>query len=168
MPALIIRPVTQADLDRCHAIEAACYGPEGATRKRIERRIAVYPQGFLVAQMDGKVVGFINSGATPRNVISDEVFKDMVGHEEDGKNMVVFSLAVQPEFQGRGISRQLMEQFIEVSRRLEKQQILLLFQADLIDYYQKYGFVHRGQSRSDHGDLKWHEMQLALGASHAE
>ena len=160
--AITIRPVAAGDLDVCYAIEAACYGPEGATRERIERRIASYPQGFLVAELDGPIAGFINSGATHRDDIGDEAFKDMVGHEEDGRNIVVFSLAVRPQSQGRGISRQLMERFIEVSGQLRKENILLLCQTELIAYYQKYGFVHRGPSSSDHGGLRWHEMRLNL------
>jgi GNAT superfamily N-acetyltransferase len=40
-------------------------------------------------------------------------WKDMVGHDKDGKNIVIFSLAVLPEFQGNGISKKLMEGFIE-------------------------------------------------------
>ncbi|MBK9709758.1 MAG: hypothetical protein IPO81_00240 [Kouleothrix sp.] len=63
---LTIRPVTPADLDACAAIEAACYGPEGATRERIARRIATYPEGFLVATLGGQVVGFVHSGAIGR------------------------------------------------------------------------------------------------------
>ena len=156
-----IRPVAGADLDACHAIETACYGPEGATRARIERRIATYPKGFLVAQAGEEIVGFINSGASHKDDISDEEFKDMVGHQEDGRNIVVFSLAVQPQFQKRGISRKLMQHFIEASKQLGKKNILLLCQPELIDYYRQYGFSSRGPSKSAHGGLQWREMRLS-------
>jgi ribosomal protein S18 acetylase RimI-like enzyme len=159
---LRIRQVTGHDLERCTAIEAACYGPEGATRERIEKRIAQYPQGFLVAELRGRLVGFVNSGCTYKDDITDEEFKDLVGHDPSGRNIVIFSLAVHPDFQKRGISSDLMQRFIQRSQELGKKCILLLCKPDLIDYYRKFGFMHRGQSKSTHGGLQWHEMALPL------
>lgn len=162
MSELTIRQVTPADLDRCAEIEAACYGPEGATRERIATRIETYPQGFLVASLDGQIVGFINSGSTSKDDLSDEALKDMVGHEPEGRNIVVFSLAVHPRFQKRGFAADLMRCFIDRARQLGKAQILLMCQAGLIPYYQRFGFLYRGESQSTHGGLHWHEMALPL------
>jgi ribosomal protein S18 acetylase RimI-like enzyme len=162
MLELVIRQVTRDDLDDCFAIESACYGPEGATRERIARRIDSYPQGFLVAVCDGHVAGFVNSGSTDKDDISDEALKDLVGHEPAGRNIVIFSLAVRPQFQRQGIGWALMRQFIATAKRLDKQCILLLCRPELIVYYQRVGFVDRGPSRSTHGDLQWQEMCLLL------
>ena len=163
MAKLNIRRVTPDDLDPCFLIESACYGSEGAPRERIECRIELYPQGFLVAELDGQVVGFVNSGATHKDDISDEAFKEMVGHEAAGQNIVIFSLAVQPEFQGQGIARELMRRFIETARALKKERILLLCKSELVPYYRQYGFIHRGASPSGYAGLQWQEMYLALG-----
>ena len=86
----------------------------------------------------------------------------MVGHDKDGKNMVIFSLAVIPEFQRNGISKQLMLRFIEVSKGLKKEKILLLCKSELIPYYQNYGFLYGGKSKSKHGGFEWYEMYLPL------
>jgi hypothetical protein len=80
----MIRQVLLDDLDQCAAIEAACYGPEGATRERIAHRIASYPEGFLIAELEGSVIGFVNSGATDKDDISDETLKDLIGHTPAG------------------------------------------------------------------------------------
>lgn len=162
MAEILIRQVTMGDLYRCFAIESACYGPEGATRERIKKRIERYPRGFLVAQHNRQVVGFVNSGATHKDDISDEALKDMIGHDPAGSNIVIFSLAVSPQFQSRGISKKLMHGFIDTSRSLNKNCILLLCKAELIPYYRQYGFFDRGQSKSMHGGLQWHEMKLFL------
>ena len=121
-----IRRVVAGDLDECFTIESTCYTTDAANREKIEKRIALFPAGFLVAEVNGQVVGMINSGATNKEDITDDAFKDMIDHINHGKHIVIFSLAVLPEFQGVGISRKLMVKFIEVSRGLKKEKILLM------------------------------------------
>ena len=163
MNKLEIRPVTINDLEICTRIEGACFLPaEAASRESIEKRIKLFPQGFFVAELGGAVVGHINSAATYKNDITAEEFKAMVGHEEDGKNIVVFSVAVLPQHRNRGIAGQLLLRFIEQSRSLNKSKIMLICKADLVRYYQKYGFTFIGESTSTHGGSKWYEMHLPL------
>ena len=149
-------------------VETAGFPPEeAATRETIKLRIDTFPDGFLVAELDGRVVGILNSGATDKNDISNEELKQLVGHDPAGKNMVVFALAVLPEFQKRGIAHQLMTQFVDEARQREKENVLLLCKQHLIEYYESMGFTHMGLSKSTHGGAEWHEMRLAL-ARHCE
>ena len=157
---VIIRHVVEGDLDACFTIESTCYTTDAATREKIEKRIALFPAGFLVAEVDGQVVGMVNCGATNNEDITDDAFKDMTDHVHDGKHIVIFSLAVLPAFQGVGISGRLMEKFIEASRDLEKEKILLMCKSGLISYYRKYGFLYAGKSKSTLGGFEWHEMYL--------
>jgi ribosomal protein S18 acetylase RimI-like enzyme len=144
IPTPVIRQILLDDLNQCATIEAACYGPEGATRERIADCIATYPEGFLIAELEGRVIGFVNSGVTDKDDISDEAFKDLIGHTPAGRNLVIFSLAVHPDFQRHGIGRVQMEAFIAAAKQLRKETILLLCQAALIRYYQHFGFRDRG------------------------
>ncbi len=132
--------------------------------EKIQKRIKLFPEGFLVAESKGEIIGLINSTSTDKEDITDEELKDMVSHDKDGRNMVIFSLAVLPKFRGDGISKQLMSRFIEVSKDLKKKKILLLCKSELIPYYQNYGFLYGGKSRSKHGGFEWHEMYLPLNA----
>jgi ribosomal protein S18 acetylase RimI-like enzyme len=160
---VVIRRVTRLDLDACFEIEARSFLPsEAASRENIARRIEMFPEGFLVAESDGRVVGHINSGSTSKDDITDEAFKAMVGHDSAGENVVVFSLAVLPEFRKQGIATRLMLRFVEDARQLGKRRILLICKADLIPYYRGYGFAHLGKSASTHGGFQWHEMCLPL------
>ncbi len=160
-----IRQVAEHDLEACYAVETRCFFPsEAASKAKIEKRIKIFPQGFLVAKLDGAVIGHVNSGATHQEDITDEAFKDLVGHDSEGNNIVSFSLAVWPEFQKKGLAQQLMLEFIEQSKRLGKIKIMLICKSDLIAYYQKYGFVYVGKSASTHGGFKWHDMYLPLEA----
>ncbi len=157
-----IRYVNVYDLDACYAVELACYTSDAATREKIQKRIRLFPEGFLVAELKGRIIGMINSGATNKEDITDEAFKDMIGHVSDGKNIVIFSLAVLPEFRGTGVSKRLMSRFIEISKDLKKKKILLICKSELIPYYQKYGFLYSSKSKSTHGGFEWHEMYLSL------
>jgi ribosomal protein S18 acetylase RimI-like enzyme len=162
MVDLNIRQVQPADLDQCFTIESLCYTTDGASREKIAKRIETFPAGFLVAEQNGRIIGFINSGSTSKEDITDEALKDMVGHEPDGRFIVIFSVAVHPEYQGRGFSKPLLERFIEAARLLKKEKILFICKADLIPYYQKLGFTYSRPSQSSHGGFSWHEMYMAL------
>jgi predicted N-acetyltransferase YhbS len=165
MDVLNIRYVHEHDLNGCYALESASYTTEGATREKIRKRIKVFPGGFLVAVLKGTVVGLINSASTDTEDLTNQALKDMVGHDRNGRNMVIFSLAVLPQFRGMGISGKLMKRFIEVSRGLKKEKILLLCKYELIPYYQKFGFLSLGRSKSAHGGFSWYEMCLPLNTA---
>ncbi len=165
MVSVNIRQANKNDVDVCYRIESACYTSDSATREKILKRIMLFPEGFLIAESEGKIVGLINSASTDKEDITDEAIKDMVGHVKDGGNMVIFSLAVLPEFQGNGISTQLMARFVEVSKALKREKVLLICKSKLVPYYQNYSFIYGGKSRSKHGGFEWHEMYLLLNTA---
>lgn len=159
-----IKTAEAADIDQCHRIETACFLPsEAASHETMMRRQRVYPEGFLVAELDGRVVGILNSGATDKADLADEELKSMIGHDPEGRYLVIFSLAVDPDFRRRGISRALLDVFAENARAASKGAILLLCKEHLVGFYQKMGYSNRGPSASSHGGFAWFEMKLDLG-----
>ncbi len=159
----VIRSVCEADLSRCYEIETVSYqGDEAASKEKILKRIQTYPQGFIVLEVDGVIVGFINSGACYEVVLSDEAFKELIGHDDAGENMVIMSVVVHPNFQGKGYATLLMKEFINRMKQLNKKSIHLICQTHLIDMYASHGFAYIGKSDSDHGGMAWHEMILEL------
>ncbi|SEN38230.1 Ribosomal protein S18 acetylase RimI [Pseudomonas sp. ok272] len=159
----LIRQVLPGDLDRCFAIESQSYeGDEAATREKIATRIATWPEGFIVAQVEGVVAGFINSGAAFQVEMADEAFKEMIGHDPDGPQVVIMSVVVHPDFQGRGLAKQLMTEFIARMREMGKVRINLMCRERHIPLYAGLGFAYLKPSESDHGGLVWHEMALDL------
>lgn len=160
---VLIRNVRPQDLDDCCTVEAYGFSPEErASRETIELRIETFPQGFFVAEVSGRVIGMANGASTNKDDISDEALKQLIGHDEDGKNMVIFALAVLPEFQKRGIAKRLVGRFVEEARRNKKEKVFLMCKHYLIAYYKGMGFVHMGLSRSTHGGSQWHEMCLLI------
>ncbi|HWX02273.1 N-acetyltransferase [Collimonas sp.] len=159
----LIRPVASADLERCYEIESTSYeGDEAATKEKIATRIATWPQGFIVYENDGVVAGFINGGAAFKVEMADEAFKELIGHDPDGPHVVIMSVVVHPDFQGRGIARQLMTEFIARMRALHKSSIHLMCKERHVALYQSMGFKYLKASDSDHGGMAWHEMAMQL------
>ena len=163
MSTISMREVRISDLDRCYEIESTAYaGDEAASREKIRKRIEVYPEGFLVLEFEGVIVGLINSGATDHVQLSDEDFKDLVGHDPQGKKIVIMSVAVLPDFQRKGLAGELIIEFIGKMKAMAKSEIFLICQTGLIDMYVSHGFEYIGVSDSEHGGLDWHEMSLSL------
>ncbi|MCP3890955.1 MAG: GNAT family N-acetyltransferase, partial [Desulfobulbaceae bacterium] len=127
MAILNIRRVERSDLENCIALEKCCYPPlETATRELLEKRIEIYPDGFYVAEIENKIVGMVNCGATHQEDITEEAFKQLIGHVRNGKNGVVFSLAVYPDHRNKGIASLLIKEIVRVSKSKQKENILLL------------------------------------------
>lgn len=163
MSKLNIRSVKEIDLNRCFEIESISYsGEEAASKNKILKRIQTYPEGFIVLENDLEIIGFINSGATHKVELSDEEFKELIGHDHDGEYIVIMSVVIHPKYQGKGMASLLMNNFIERMKNLNKKEIYLICQKELIKMYSNYGFIHLGISDSEHGGMSWHEMSLAL------
>lgn len=163
MDKIYIRRVERKDLNSCVQLEEWCYSPlEVAPRDFIAKRIEIYPDGFFVAELDGEIIGMINTGATHKDDITDEELKYLIGHVRNGKNSVIFSLAVHPEHRGKGIARLLMDKMIEVAEFKEKQKVILLCKDNLVNFYTALGFDYVSPSTSDFGGYIWHQMEYKL------
>ena len=163
MSDLNIRIVNDQDLDRCFEIESVSYsGEEAATKEKIQKRINTFPEGFIVLENDREIIGFINSGATHEVELSNEDFKELVGHDSEGRHIVILSVVIHPAYQGKGMASRLMNNFLERMKALGKSDIYLICQTELIDMYAGYGFLDLGGSDSEHGGMSWNEMSLSL------
>ena len=158
-----VRQAVLADVAACAMIETAVFErSEAASEETIYKRQQTFSDGFIVAEIDSGIVGFINSAATYQPDLADEEFKGMLGHQADGSHLVIFSLSVHPDYQGQGISRILLERFAELAKQQGRKAIMLLCKETLIAYYQKFGFQKLGKSNSVHGGFAWFEMRCSL------
>ncbi|WP_439865021.1 GNAT family N-acetyltransferase [Pseudomonas antarctica] len=163
MPALTFRNALPADAARCFEIETTAYeGDEAATLEKIATRIALYPEGFLILEVDGAVVGFINCGCAYDVVMSDEAFKELVGHSPEAPNVVIMSVVVDPAHQGKGYARALMTEFVQRMCDLGKHTIHLMCKEQHVELYARMGYAYVKPSPSDHGGMAWHEMVMVL------
>ena len=151
------------DAARCYQIEIGAYeGAEAATLEKISLRIAQYPQGFLVMELDGAITGFINSGCAFEVVMSDEGFKELKGHDAQAPNVVIMSVVLDPAQQGKGYSTLLMQTFVEHMRGSGKKTIHLMCKERHVGLYAHLGYRYIKPSVSGHGGMAWHEMMMDL------
>lgn len=160
---LTIRPAEASDLDRCAAIEAACF-PEAqaASRESIRARICAYADHFLVGEKEGTIVGYVIGPAINAPTIADEMFADTTCHAPGNPYQSVFSLAVHPDFQRRGYARILLNALIDQARRESRQAVTLTCREAKVAYYESFGFKNHGVSGSVHGGVVWYDMLLPL------
>lgn len=157
------RNARSVDAKRCFDIETSAYqGEEAATLGKIAKRIATYPEGFLILEMDGRVTGFINCGCAHTVEMADEEFKELKGHDPDAPNVVIMSVVIDPLHQGKGHARALMEEFVSRMQQMGKSAIYLMCKEQHIPLYEKLGYCYLRVSASDHGGKTWHEMSREL------
>ncbi len=160
---LIIRPATPVDLDRCTAVEAACFPPEkAASRNAMAQRIATYPRYCLMGEWNGEVVGFAIGPVIDQPTIVDEMFADAACHSEQHPYQSVFSLAVHPDYQRRGFGRQLLNALIDLARSENRRAVTLTCREHKLAYYESFGFQNHGIAASVHGGVAWYDMILDL------
>ena len=159
---ITIRPATIADLDAVNHVEASTFPPaEACTYETFRYRLTAYPERFLVAEHEGKVIGIINGCTTDKPLICDELF-EAGGHDSKGENQMIFGLGVLPAYQHQGIAGQLIRALVELVRKEGRKTVVLTCKEHLIDYYSRFGFENRGVSASVHGGAIWYDMVLPL------
>ncbi len=94
------------------------------TSEEIEKKLQRDPDLFLVAEVDGEIVGSVFAGF-------------------DGRRGMVYHLAVKQELRGRGLGRALMD---EIERRLKAKGCLRSYllvrrnNSDVLDFYTRRGW----------------------------
>lgn len=158
-----IRQVALDDIQRCYEIEIRAYPlEEAATKEKIKIRAEKYQKGFIVLEDDQQIIGFINSGCADQIVMSDDCFKELIGHNPLGAHLVIMSVVVDPQFQGKGYAGHMMKDFIQRAKILNKESIYLMCKEEYLKFYEKFGFNFTQISASSHGNETWYEMQLIL------
>lgn len=160
---MFIRQVKPDDLEALVRLENICFPEaEAATRESFEYRIAAFPESFYVAVEEDEIIGIVNGCVTNQLTISDELFEPEGGHNPNGKNQAIFGLLVDPRYQKRGIAANLMNHFMDVARQAGREKMILTCKEHLIHYYEGFGYVNYGVSKSVHGGAVWYDMVADL------
>lgn len=156
---MIIRFACLEDLYTLAQIEKQCFPScEAANFQQLKERFHQFSESFLVAEIEGQIVGFINGAMIDSTVLSDLLYHDASLHQRNGLYQCVFGLDVLPNYQHKGIAQKLMKAFIELSQVRNKKGMILTCKKPLISFYEQFGYQCQGVSLSSHGNATWYDM----------
>lgn len=159
MKGLLIRNAKLSESKIIANIEAECFPEaEAASEDEITRRMNTFLDNFFVAELDGKIVGFINGNTTDKPELPDELYHDVSLHKPSGDYNTVFGLDVLPDYRRRGIGLSLLKHYVDVSKQRKKKGVILTCKDRLIHFYESGGFKNQGKSASTHGGAEWYDM----------
>jgi len=145
--------------------EAVCFPPnEACSKEMMSSRAVKAPELFLVAaeRKTGKIAGFLTGLSTDESAFRDEFFTNAELHNPNGRNVMLLSLAVLPEYRNHGLARELMYHYLRRERENGREVIFLTCLPSKIEMYTKMGFHDLGISNSSWGGEQWHEMSCTL------
>lgn len=101
-----IRKADLQDLVALKIIEDACFPEaEAATLASLSERLKLFPESFLVAEVEGELVGFVNGAVIDEPIIRDAHYHDAGLHNPEGAYQSVFGLDVDPAFRRRELRK---------------------------------------------------------------
>lgn len=133
---IVVRPLEATDVQAIVRIDEKL---SGETRKEYwQRRLELAslrpPWMSLVAEMDGRVVGFVFGwvGESEFGIAEPTAWLDLIG--------------VDPPYRGRGVGQALVGRFVQSSRELRAivkvATLIDLAQADIREFFVRLGFRH--------------------------
>ena len=147
---LNIRTVKMEDLDAIVELESSAFHmSEEMTRKDMIGRIENYPDTFLVAQVDGKVVGHVFGPVSKERYIKDELYFKNQPNNAQYHYQTILSLATNQEYRKQGIASALIEELCKIAQSQDRRAITLTCLPKLFHFYEKRGFINEGKTSDD-------------------
>ena len=159
------RTIRQGEVEEAALIEQICFPPnEACSREHMLERAAAAADLFLVAidRENGKMAGFLNGIATNEPAFRDEFFTDAENHDPEGENIMLLGLDVLPEYRGQGLGRELVCRYCRREKERGRSKLILTCLYNKVEMYTRMGFYDLGESASEWGGEKWHEMEIRL------
>lgn len=154
-----LRNVQAGDLEQLLAIEDEGFSKEeAATKEAMIERIYTIADTFIVAEKDGKILGYINGPIINQPYITDDLFKTIGENPKTGGYQSILGVAVSKNARKQGVARILIEKMEELAAENKRQGITLTCKEELISFYEKLGFVDHGLSESQHGGVSWYNL----------
>ena len=156
-----IRQARFSDLDRIIEIELENFSLEEAIPRSVfEAHLREIQTSFLVAEKEGRILGYIEGPVVPHRYLDDQSFTEEIKDysHKPGGYISVNCLSIAKEAQALGVGKRLLKALKEVALEHEREGINLTCHDYLIAYYEKHGFVNEGISQSSFAGETWYDM----------
>ena len=147
---LKIRTVKMNDLDAIVELESSAFHmSEEMTHRDMIGRIENYPDTFLVAEVDGKVVGHVFGPVSKERYIRDELYFKNQPNNAQYPYQTILSLATNQDYRKQGIASALIEELCKIAQAQDRRAITLTCLPKLFHFYEKRGFINEGKTSND-------------------
>ncbi|RWR00047.1 acyl-CoA N-acyltransferase [Paecilomyces variotii] len=176
------RPLSVSDVESCVEVESVFPPQERCSKEKFVYRLTVCPEiclGLFVETPEDEgtptlighvIANRVSHGITdgsmelPQNWSGgkDVVMVDgqVIGNDPNGRKIGVHSLAIRSEYQGKGIGRALMKEYIHFLRGSNESadSVVLITYDRLVRFYESVGFRNLGTSSCTFGGLVWNAL----------
>jgi ribosomal protein S18 acetylase RimI-like enzyme len=141
---MLIRTADINDLSTIAAIERSVEDPRlAASPAVLHDRLLLYPEGFLVAIVHDRVVGYLEAirWDSPSFERFDEIKEYENVFQKCGRALYVGFMAVDPTYRKQGIASQMIAMAEDLAKKHKIKQIQLVTLPKLVGFYEKLGFT---------------------------
>ena len=131
---------------------------EAASPGALKERIQLIADTFLIAELNGQIVGYVVGPVLVSRHLTDVLFTRVTANPPTGGFIAIRSLSVHPDFQRQGMGTLLLAALKETAVQQNRQGISLICHDELISYYEMNGFGDEGISQSFHSGAPWFDM----------
>ena len=147
---LNIRTVKMNDLNAIVELESSAFNmSKEMTRKDMIGRIKNYPDTFLVAEVDEKVVGHVFGPVSKDRYIKDKLYFKNQPNNAQYPYQTILSLATRKEYRKQGIASALIEELCKIAQAQDRRAVTLTCLPKLFHFYETRGFVNEGKTSDD-------------------
>lgn len=154
-----IRQVSIKDLPAILHIEQLGFNEqEAGNKKQYQDRIKKLKETFLVAEIDRQVAGFVVGPVTKEQYVEDWMYEHTPTNLVSGGNQIVFTIAVDPKFQGQHVGSTLLGALEKDAKVHKRETISLTSLEKNLPFYLKNGFENKGIAASQHAGETWYNL----------
>lgn len=156
-----IKRATMKDLEQIADVEKECFpAAEAATKEDFKKRLHYYKDYFWLMFEGENLIAFVDGMVTNQKDLTDEMYKKAEMHDIHGDWQMIFGVNTRPEYRKKGYASILIQEAIQDAKKQGRKGLVLTCKDKLIPFYQKFGFINEGISKSVHGNIVWNQMRL--------
>ena len=135
----IVRNSREEDVFEVAELEKEIEGENAASLETITERFGMFPEGFIVAEDRGRIIGYIESCRWNKEAGDFHKFEEIKNfsknHNEKGANLYLIFLAVDEYYRRNGIGSLLVKSLIKYSVNNKIRKIQLVAKLELKKFY---------------------------------
>jgi len=130
---IVVRPLREADYEQVVALQQRCFpGMPTWAREQLASQLAIFPDGQICVEIDGRVVASSSSLIidfdlyTDRHSWSEVSDRGFISnHDPDGDTLYGIEIMVDPDFRGMKLARRIYEARKELARQRNLMRIVI-------------------------------------------